>query len=122
MLSGVKYLLLRRHLMLCECRRARHNFERRAGRIFARNRLVVHWVIGVVVQDIPILRRDAAREEIWIERGSTDHREHFARLRIHNHCRRRVCVHRSKLRIHRLLCRFLNILVDCQDEIMPRHR
>ena len=120
-MTGIEDLLLRRHLMLGERRRPRHNLERRAGRIFARDRLVIHRMIGIIVQYIPVLCGDAARKEIRIERRTADHRQDLTRLWVHDHRSRRMCMHNGKLCIHRLLCSLLKMLVNRQNEIVARH-
>ena len=120
--AGVEDLFLRRHLVLYKRRRACDNLKGRARRILSRNRLVVHGVKRVVVQDIPVLRGDAARKEIRVECGAADHGKHLARLRVHDDSSCRVRMDDGKLLIDGALRRLLDVLVDGEDEIIARHR
>ena len=118
----IKNLFLRCDLVLCKCRRSRHNLKRRTGRIFSRNRLVIHRMIGIVVEHIPVHGRDSARKEIRIERGTTHHREDLTCLGVHHDRRRSMGMDGGKLIVNRTLGCLLDVAVNCQYKVISRYR
>ena len=121
-MARVENLLVRPHHALGECRRTRDDFERRARWILARNGLVIHRMIGVVVEFVPVLFADTMCEEVRIKGGAADHRKNFARLRIHDHGGCRVSMNLCQLLIHGFFRCLLQVLVDGQLHIEPRLR
>ena len=122
MASRVVDDLVRRDNILLQGGYARDDLEGRSRRIFARDRLVVHRMIGVVVDELPVLRRYAVDEEIRIERRAAHEREHLARLRIHDDGSRCIGADGGKLLVDGALGGNLNHRVDRQHEIVARNR
>ena len=120
--ARVEDLLVRRDDALRQGSRTRDNLESRARRILTRDGLVVHRVIRIVVELIPVLRRDAVRKEVRVEGRAADHRENLARLRIHDDGGRCMGADLRELFVNGLLGRLLQFDVDRELEVIARYR
>ena len=121
-MAGVEDLLVRRDDALCQGSRTRDDLEGRARRVLTRDGLVVHRVVRVIVELVPVLRRDAMREKVRVEGWTADHREDLAGLRIHDDGRRCVRTDLRELLVDGLLGRLLQVDIDREFEIIARNR
>ena len=122
MTSRVVDDLIRRDDIFLQCGSARDDLEGRSWRVLARDRLVVHRMIRVLVDNLPILRRYAVDEEVRIEGRTAHESEHLARLRIHDDRRRRVGADGGKLLIDGAFGGDLDRRIDREDEVVARDR
>ena len=68
-------------------------------------------MIGVVQQHLPVLGADAAGKQVWIERGTAHHGQHFAGSGVQSH-------HRATAVFHGQLSHRLQIQVDGQLQVL----
>ena len=73
-----------------QSRRTRDDLKGRTWRVLTRYGLVVHRMIGIVVEFVPILRRNPMGKQIRVKSRTADHREDFTGLRVHGHHGRRI--------------------------------
>ncbi len=87
----------------------------RAGRILPAQRPVVERLVGRVVERFPVHRVDAVDEEVGVETGLRDERQHFAGLRIDGDQRPAVF-------LECFLGDALQLEVEGDDEVVARLR
>ena len=77
-------LFRRRHLRLERCR-ARDDFEERSGRIHRLDRAVLHRMILIIDDLIPVFRGDPLAEAVRIIARPAGHRKNRTAIRIDSH-------------------------------------
>ena len=121
-MAGVEDLLVRRDDALGQGSRARDDLEGGARRVLTRDGLVVHRVVRVIVELVPVLRRDAMCKEVRVEGRAADHREDLAGLRVHDDGRRCMRADLRELLVDGLLGCLLQVDIDREFEIIARDR
>ncbi len=114
-IAGVEDRLRRGALAGGQRRQRKERLDRRAGRIRAAQRAVQKRLVQRFVQQLPIGGVDAVDEQVGIEAGSGDHREHLPCGGIERHQRAAAGPERG-------FRHFLQLDVERQREIVARRR
>ena len=122
MLAAVKNPLCRRHDFCFQRSRPRNDLEQGSGRIHGCNGTVLHRMIFIINNLIPVSSWNSFAEAVRIITWFADHSQ-YAAVRINRYSRSSRCINtwfrqNLDLGINRILCSFLQVGIKCQSDIV----